>query len=120
MKDQKSINEMGKERGMVVATIIGHLEKLVELGPERGGIELSELSYLKKEISPMHYMKIEKALEEVALHDEKEREKIVLPEEDKEYKPPLLSPVKSKVGNSVSFREIQLARVLLGYVRKWK
>jgi len=38
--------------------------------------------------------------------------------EDRDYKPPLLSPVKSKVGPNISFRDIQLARVLLGYVRR--
>ncbi len=120
VREQKSVKEIAKAREMTVETIIGHLEKLVEIGPEAGGIELSEISYLKKEVSPIHFMKIEKALEEVAIADERRRAEIAWPAEDKVYKPPLLSPVKSKVGANISFRDIQLVRVLLGYVNKSK
>ncbi len=118
--DQLSLNEIAKARNMASATIITHLETLVEMGPERGGLEVSALNYLKKEISPLHFLKLEKALEDVALKDEKERERANHSGQDgsREYRPPLLSPVKSKVGNNISFREIQLARVLLGYVKR--
>ena len=51
-------------------------------------------------------MKIVKAFEEISVAN------------GSDDKPPLLSPVKSKVGANVSFREIQLVRVLLGYFRK--
>jgi len=106
IQKQKSILEMAKERKKTVETIIHHLEKLIEMGPESGGVELSDLSYLKKEISPIHFMKIVKAFEEISVAN------------GSDDKPPLLSPVKSKVGANVSFREIQLVRVLLGYFRK--
>ena len=33
---------------------------------------------------------------------------------------PFLSPVKTKVGNGISFKDIRLARVLLGYFKKPK
>ncbi len=120
VREQKSVKEIAKAREMTVETIIGHLEKLIEMGPEADGIELSDISYLKKEVSPIHFMKIEKALEEVSIADEERRAGVVWPVEDKEYKPPLLSPVKSKVGANISFRDIQLVRVLLGYVKKSK
>jgi hypothetical protein len=61
--------------------------------------------YLKREISAPHYVKLKKALEEVS-------------ERTNDDKPPLLSPVKSKVGPNVSWKEIRLARVLLGYIKK--
>ncbi|OHA16440.1 MAG: hypothetical protein A3C79_02350 [Candidatus Taylorbacteria bacterium RIFCSPHIGHO2_02_FULL_45_28] len=115
---QKSILEMAKERNKAIETIINHIEELIEMGPESGGIALDEIIYLKKEISPIHFLKIEKALEEVAVADEFQRSKMVESAEDRDYKPPLLSPVKSKVGPNISFRDIQLARVLLGYVRR--
>lgn len=114
------IKDIAKSREMTVETIIGHLEKLIESGPESGGIELSDIMYLRKEVSPIHFLKIEKALEEVAVEDEQKRSSITWPVEDKEYKPPLLSPVKNKVGANISFRDIQLVRVLLGYFRKSK
>ena len=56
-------------------------------------------------ISPQHFSKIEKALEEVY-------------EKQTDEKPPLMSPVKTKVGNNISFRDIRLARVLLGYFKR--
>jgi hypothetical protein len=118
VRDQKTIKEITKERDMADETIITHLERLIELGPEKGGVSLSDLSYLKKEISPTHFLKIEKALEDAAIKDEEKRAAIAWPVEDKAYKPPLLSLVKSKVGFSISFREIQLARVLLGYIKR--
>ncbi len=138
VRNQKTVKEIAKEREMADETIINHLEKLIEFGPENGGIVLSEIAYLKKEISLPHFMKIEKALEEVSIKDEQARAKILErnassnkvtqdeedveggSEESGEYRPPLLSPVKSKVGGNISFREIQLARVLLGYVKRKK
>ena len=118
IRQEQNIKDIAKTREMTVETIIGHLEKLIEIGVESGGIDLSDISYLKKEVSPIHFLKIEKALEEVATKDEEQRSNIAWPIEDKAYKPPLLSPVKSKVGPNISFRDIQLVRVLLGYVKK--
>ena len=103
----KSLKEIAKERDMTAETIISHLEHLI-LGTDEGAtIELSDLAHLKYEISPQHFGKIEKALEEVF-------------EKQKDEKPPLLSPVKTKVGANISFKDIRLARVLLGYFKKGK
>lgn len=118
VRNQLSLKEIAKERGMIVETIVSHLEKLIEMGPESGGLNLGEISYLKKEISPIHFLKIEKALEEVSTADEALRAKMIGSTEAKAYRPPLLSPIKSKVGANISFRDIQLARVLLGYVKR--
>lgn len=105
VRNEMSLNEMAKERGMAVETIVKHIEELIEMGPEAGGITLGDITYLKKEISPIHFLKIEKALEEVSVASENDE-------------PPLLTPIKRIVGSNVSFRDIQLARVLLGYVRR--
>ena len=91
-------------REMVADTIIGHIEDLAEEGlisyvPDSQKLDIS---YLKYDISPQHWDKIAKALEEVA-------------EKQDDDKPPFLSPVKSKVGANISFKENRLARVLLGY-----
>lgn len=105
VRNQMTLNEMMKERAMTVETIVNHIEKLIEMGPEAGGVTLGEIAYLKKEISPIHFLKIEKALEEVS-------------EKAANDEPPLLTPIKRIVGANISFRDIQLARVLLGYVRR--
>ena len=99
IRAKKNLNEMMKARDMVADTIIGHIEDLADSG--------LDISYLKYDISPQHWDKIAKALEEVSL-------------QQKDDKPPFLSPVKSKVGPNISFKEIRLARVLLGYVKKQK
>lgn len=96
---KKSLNEIAKERDLSLETVINHIEELVRMD------KCPDISYLKYEISPQHFGKIDKALEEVDI-------------KQNDGKPPLLSPVKSKVGPNISFREIQLARVLLGYIKK--
>jgi hypothetical protein len=98
---EKSLTEMATARKLGSETIVSHIEHLLGTGE----LAIAEVMYLKKEISPGHFMKIEKALEEVS-------------ESQGEEDMPLLSPVKSKVGFNVSFKEIRLARVLLGYVHK--
>ena len=89
---------------MTIDTIISHIEEIFSVGDTEKGEDLSQkdIAYLKYEISPQHFSKIEKALEEVY-------------EKQTDEKPPLMSPVKTKVGNNISFRDIRLARVLLGY-----
>ncbi len=107
IKAKKSLTEIAHERGMTGETIISHLEQLCgEVGDgETNRAEfLKEIAYLKYEISSQQWGKIEKALEEVAL-------------KQKDGKPPLLSPVKNIVGPNVSFKDIRLARVLLGYIQ---
>ncbi len=106
VRAQKSLTEMAKEREITAETIISQLERLIEGGQ---GIEetlsLDDIMYLKKEISPSHFIKLEKALEEVSIAQNDDTL-------------PLLGPVKTKVGVNISWKEIRLARVLLGYVRK--
>lgn len=104
VKEKKSLQEMAKERGMIMETIISHIERLVEQGQDKEGLSIADISYLKKEISPIHFLKIEKALSEIY--------------DDNSDEPPLLTPIKRKVGANVSFRDIQLTRVLLGYIKK--
>ncbi len=104
IRARKSLSEIMAAREMVADTIIGHIEDLAEEGlisyvPDSQKLDIS---YLKYDISPQHWDKIAKALEEVA-------------EKQDDDKPPFLSPVKSKVGANISFKEIRLARVLLGY-----
>lgn len=105
VKKGKSLKEMAEARDMVPETIIAHLEKLIELGSEHGGLQLSDISYLKDGIARPHFMKIEKALKEVF-------------DKQTDDRPPLLSPVKARIKGMSSFRDIQLARVLLGYFKK--
>ncbi|MEK7641744.1 MAG: AAA family ATPase [Patescibacteria group bacterium] len=105
VRNEKTIKEMAEARDMVPETIISHIEKLIELGPESGGLSQSDIAYLRKDISNPHFAKIEKALQEVA-------------DKQTDGKPPLLSPVKGRIKGASSFRDIQLARVLLGYIKK--
>ncbi|MEK7609698.1 MAG: AAA family ATPase [Patescibacteria group bacterium] len=113
IQKQKSVLEIAKERKKTIETIIHHIEKLIEVGSDRGGLNLSDISYLKKEISPIHFLKIEKALEEVSLEKNASNDS-----DENKSKPPLLSAIKRKVEPNISFREIQLVRVLLGYVKR--
>jgi ATP-dependent exoDNAse (exonuclease V) alpha subunit len=98
LEEKKSLEEMAKERGVTAETIIAHIEKLLEME------ESIDIGYLKKEISPLHWKKIETAIRE-------------LTETSDEV---LLSPVKSKVGANVSFLHIRLARAILGFAPKAK
>ncbi|MEI6057521.1 MAG: AAA family ATPase [bacterium] len=95
---KKSLDEIAKGRDLVVDTVIDHIEKCIQ----GGDLELTDIQYLKKKISYAHFKKIEIALSEVA---------------ETTDKPPLLSSIKSKVGASISFKEIRLTRVLLGYIK---
>ncbi|MFA6295410.1 MAG: AAA family ATPase [Candidatus Paceibacterota bacterium] len=106
VKAGKSLSEMAKERGMQEESIVGQIERLIEGGKGAGdGLQLSDIQYLKKEIPVQHFIKLEKALEEVSV-------------KQGDDKPPFLGPVKSKVGFNISWKEIRLARVLLGYFKK--
>ncbi|MCK9344885.1 MAG: AAA family ATPase [Candidatus Pacebacteria bacterium] len=94
--EKKSLAEIAEARGMTVETIISHIEKLIEEESR------TSMEYLKFEISRPHFLKIEKAIEEL----------------QKEGKVLLLSPIKNKVGPNVSFLHIRLARALLGHTPK--
>jgi len=97
VRKQKPLREIATSRDMTIETIISHLEEL-----KRSAADL-DISYLRYEVSPQHWKKIEQALEEVCL-------------KQKDDKPPLLSPVKNLVGPNISFKDIRLVRLLLGYV----
>jgi ATP-dependent DNA helicase PIF1 len=105
IKKGKLLKEIAALRDMTAETVISHLEKLIEDGPDADGLELKDIAHFKYEISPQHMPKIEKALEEVDV-------------KQSDGKPPLLSPVKNKVGPNISFKDIRLARVLLGYIQR--
>jgi len=94
VRDKKSLSEMAKERSITAETVIDHIEKMLA-----EGVEL-DISYLKQEISAAHFKKIEKAFEDVFAKTGDTR----------------LTPVKDIVGASISYRDIRLARALLGYV----
>ncbi len=101
LEQEKSLDEIAKDREITKDTVLSHIEKLLEQG------EKINISYLKKEISRPHFKKIEEAVNELA-------ERI----EDGEGL--LLSPIKNKVGANVSFLHIRLARAILGFVPKGK
>jgi nucleoside-triphosphatase THEP1 len=101
VRQKKSLAEMAKERGLEQETIVSHLEELVK----DKSLNPIEFQYLKKEVPVSHFVKIEQAFEEL---DQKMGD-------SSELIP--LSPVKTKVKGNVSWKEIRLARVLLGYVK---
>lgn len=94
--EKKSLAEIAEARGMTIETIISHIEKLIEEESR------TPMDYLRYEISRAHFMKIEKAIEELV----------------KEGKVVLLTPIKNIVGPNVSFLHIRLARALLGHAPK--
>ena len=125
LAQKKKLKEIAKERGLTEETIIEHIEKLLEAGDATvagaGSAAFSDavdISYLKKDISYPHFRKIQDALAEVAEAAETQSDGSDAGGEDSQYMPPLLSPVKSKVGASISFKEIRLARAILGYIHK--
>lgn len=97
LKERKTLSEIAKERGITQETVVAHIEKILN-----DGIEV-DMRYLKYEVNPMHWKKIEKAIEELVgegIDDIR------------------LSPVKSKAGSNISYLNIRLARALLGYAPK--
>ena len=88
-----SIKEMAKERDMTEGTIINHLEKMLEWGPETEGIEAKDLDYIKKEIDKKRLSKILKAF--------------------KKSKETKLTPVKEILGDGFDYDEIRLARLFI-------
>jgi len=93
VREKKSLSDMAKERDVTAETVIDHIEKMLA-----EGVAL-DITYLKKEISPTHFKKIEKAFEDVFAKTGETR----------------LTPVKEIVGANISYRDIRLARALLGY-----
>ena len=77
-----------------------------------GYISPANISYLKKEISPAHWKKIEKAFEDELAHMEKQGQ---VDADGQPLSQILLSPLKSRAGANVSFLHLRLARAILGY-----
>lgn len=94
--EKKSLAEIAELRGMTIETIVSHIEKLIEEESR------TDMRYLKDEISRAHFIKIEKAINQLL----------------KEGKVVLLTPIKNIVGPNVSFLHIRLARALLGHAPK--
>ena len=105
VRAEKSIKEIAKERNLEEETIISQIESSIQnVKGVSEPLKMSEILYLKREISPVHFSKIKKALNDIY-------------QMQSDNKPPLLSSVKNKVGANVSWKEIRLARLLLGYVQ---
>ena len=105
VRAEKSIKEIAKERNLEEETIISQIESSIQnIKGVSEPLKMSEILYLKREISPVHFSKIKKALNDIC-------------QMQSDNKPPLLSSVKNKVGANVSWKEIRLARLLLGYVQ---
>lgn len=98
IEERKSLKDMALERKVTTETIVAHIEKLIQEKYE------PELGYLRKEISPTHWKKIEKAIKEILEHEDEI----------------LLSKVKNKVGPNVSYLHIRLARALMGHAPEEK
>lgn len=84
---EMTVDDMARERGMTVSTIINHLEKLVE---EQGSGKVS-LNYLKQDIQ--NFDKIKQAWNKT--------------------KGDKLTPVKRLLGDKCSFDDIRLVRLLM-------
>ena len=104
IKKNISLAEIAKERKLKEDSILGQLEHIFADRDlmQKYDISVNDLFYLKRSIPLIHFTKIEKALEKVATDDNR---------------PPLLSAIKNLVGANVSFKEIRLARLILGYWR---
>lgn len=96
IENKRSLADTAKEREVTIETVIGHIEKLVEEG------SAPDIDYLKSEIPKFQMKKIEKACKEVF-------------EETGEAR---LNPIKNKTGLSVSYKNVRLGRLLLGYIKK--
>jgi DNA-binding MarR family transcriptional regulator len=96
IKEKKSIKDISKIRGLTPETLVAHIEKLV------ADESRVDMRYLKREMPPSQFMKIEKAIKEILKRGDEVR----------------LTPIKGKVGPNISFLNIRLARALLGYAPK--
>ncbi len=102
----KSIAKIAEERNIKEETVIDQVEQLLTGGKNvTKTLNLSDIIYFKKEIPAKHFSEIEKALDQVA-------------QEQGGDTLPTLSPVKMRVNPNISWKEIKLARILLGYIKK--
>ncbi len=84
-----SIVDIAAAREVTKETVLSHIEKLIETEPDL------DISYLRKELSPKLLDKILRAFEELVGENPELR----------------LSPVKTKLGDKVSFADIRLGRL---------
>jgi hypothetical protein len=108
---RKTLKAIAKERNLTEDTVLDHVERLIE-----GGYEI-DISYMKKDISYAHFCKIQDAFAELVEGSEEDSDDGNGEGAESSRPLPLLSPIKSKVGANISFKEIRLARILLGYVK---
>lgn len=102
----KSIAKIAEERNIKEETVIDQVEQLLTGGKNvTKTLNLSDIIHFKKEIPAKHFSEIEKALDQVA-------------EEQGGDTLPTLSPVKVRVSPNISWKEIKLVRILLGYIKK--
>jgi ATP-dependent DNA helicase PIF1 len=87
LEQEFSVDEIAKKREITKGTVVGHIEKLRELG------ECPEISHIEKTIPKERLEKIKKAFKKSG--DTK------------------LSPARSILGNSFTFDELRLARLFL-------
>ncbi len=99
--EKESIDAIAKARNVTPETVVSHIERLLEDGADM------DIGYLKYEISPAHWKKIDKAIKE-------------LTEGESGTDDVMLTPVKQKVGANVSFLHIRLARAIMGFAPKAK
>jgi len=93
IQEEIPLQDIADARGVNTETIIGHIETLMEEGREL------DISYLKDELPSKHLQKLQDIFEDVL-------------EKTGDLR---LSPVKDQAGPSISYRDIRLARLLLGY-----
>ncbi len=98
LKKEMPLVDIAKERGVTQETIVEHIEKLINED------YFVNISYLKKEISQVHWIKINKAFEELLNKGDTI----------------LLSQAKQKLGANISYLKIRLARAIKGLVPKEK
>jgi uncharacterized protein YpbB len=90
LQEGKTLDEMAAARKLTAETIISHLETL-----QAEGVEMS-ITYLSTEIPKPKYKKIAQALAKVVEETGQAR----------------LTPIKMKLDDTVSFREIRLVRLI--------
>jgi len=91
LKDEAGLSDIAKVRGVKIATILDHIEKILEEEPD------FNIDHLKKEISTAKFKDIYMAFKN-------------LYSENRDY---LLSPVKNKLGSKYNFEDIRLVRLFV-------
>jgi len=122
LEEGRSLEEMAKARDFTTETIIKHIEIVMEEA-SLGLRPKPDISYLRREISQSHWVKINEVFDEMLEEEEKaqeKREKEMVKQENAKSNSGAfgiyLSPAKQKLGPNISFLHIRLARVIRGLV----